>query len=186
VAPLPGDGLAHTRIPEAPVLARDAIKSKSDLAKTTDMQRFVASRANWHARSSHGQKPRYRHTTRLQIAFKTGDRRNVQIWPTGNARNRRTGQATMNGTSRQSAAQRGERRPAGLADGELLHLENMVAHVTRTSAAQPGFDHDYWERRIRAVEDGHELVASQHGRIARLRERLTESARIDLARRPAA
>jgi hypothetical protein len=92
----------------------------------------------------------------------------------------------MNGASRQAAAQRGERRPTGLADNELRHLENMVTQVTRTNAAQPGFDHGYWERRIRAVEDAHELIATQRDRIARLRERLTASPRSDLARRSAA
>jgi hypothetical protein len=42
------------------------------------------------------------------------------------------------------------------------------------------------ERRIRALEDAHELIATQRDRIARLRERLTASPRIDLARRSAA
>ncbi|NML30307.1 hypothetical protein [Paraburkholderia antibiotica] len=79
----------------------------------------------------------------------------------------------MSFTSRQSAAPRGGRRPASLADSQLQHLENMVDYVTRTGATRPDrFDHGYWEQRIRVLEDTHELIASQRSRIARLRGRL--------------
>jgi len=89
------------------------------------------------------------------------------------------GVATMNGTSRPLAAQRGGRRPANLADSELRHLENMVSYVTRKGATQPKFDQGYWEQRVCALEETHELVTSQRNRIARLRRRLTVESGMD-------
>jgi hypothetical protein len=74
--------------------------------------------------------------------------------------------------SGQLAAQRGGRRPASFADGQLRHLENVVGYVTREGAQPDEFDHAYWEQRIRALEDSHELIASQRARVARLRGRL--------------
>ena len=54
------------------------------------------------------------------------------------------------------------------------------------SLSEVAIDAASGERRIRALEDAHELIATQRDRIARLRERLTASPRIDLARRSAA
>jgi hypothetical protein len=94
----------------------------------------------------------------------------------------------MNGTHTGSAAQRGGRGPSSLADSQLDHLENMVDYVARESVAMsmPGFDHRYWEKRIRSLEQTYELVASQHRRMARLRDKLTGAARMELERRAAA
>jgi hypothetical protein len=94
----------------------------------------------------------------------------------------------MSGTIKQPTAQRGGRRPANLVDSQLEHLENMVEYVTRAGTAhlQHGFDHEYWEKRVRLLEDTHELIASQRQRSARLLERLASEARIGLKRRTAA
>ncbi|NKJ51047.1 hypothetical protein CIC12_30860 [Burkholderia sp. SG-MS1] len=94
----------------------------------------------------------------------------------------------MRGTIRQPTAQSGGRRPANLVDSQLEHLENMVEYVTREGAAhlQHGFDREYWEKRVRALEETHELIASQRQRTARLLERLASEARTGLKRRTAA
>lgn len=94
----------------------------------------------------------------------------------------------MNGTNTRPTAQRGGRHPASLVDSQLEHLENMVEYVMRGGAADVlhAFDHKYWEKRIHALEETHELIASQRQRIARLLERLASEARIKLKRRTAA
>ncbi|SIT45399.1 conserved hypothetical protein [Paraburkholderia ribeironis] len=94
----------------------------------------------------------------------------------------------MSGTSRQPTAQSGGRHASSLADSQLEHLENMVEHLTRGGAADVlhGLDHAYWEKRIRALEQTHELIVSQQRRIGRLLERLASEARVELKRRTAA
>jgi hypothetical protein len=93
----------------------------------------------------------------------------------------------MGSRNRQPAAQRGGRRPAGFADSQLQHLETVLSYVTSQAAAQPDeLDHVYWEQRIRALEDSHELIASQRTRVAKLRDMLGVQARVSAARRPAA
>jgi hypothetical protein len=94
----------------------------------------------------------------------------------------------MSGTIRQPTAQRGGRRPASLVDSQLEHLENMVEYVTRGDASSGfyPFDHQYWEKRIRALEETHELIASQRRRVTKLLDRLATGAQIALKRRTAA
>ncbi|WP_233855944.1 hypothetical protein [Paraburkholderia sp. HD33-4] len=93
----------------------------------------------------------------------------------------------MSLTSRQPAVQSGGRLPASVADGQLTHLESVLSYVAREDAARPDeFDHVYWEQRIRALEETHELIASQRTRIARLRGMLDVTARTGVARRTAA
>ncbi|CAN7725541.1 hypothetical protein ACOCG7_12275 [Paraburkholderia sp. DD10] len=80
----------------------------------------------------------------------------------------------MNGTKRQP----GGRYPASLADIQLEHLENMVEYLSREGGA--GVTHplgqDYWEKRIRALEETHELIGSQRQRLTRLLTRLGNEA----------
>jgi hypothetical protein len=85
----------------------------------------------------------------------------------------------MSGTNNQPDAQSGGRRPANLVDSQLEHIENMVEYVSRESEADVlhAFDHEYWEMRIRVLEETHELIASQRKRTARLLERLASEAR---------
>jgi hypothetical protein len=98
------------------------------------------------------------------------------------------GVGKMSGRSKQPTAQSGVRRPASLVDSQLAHIENMVEYVSRESAADvlQAFDHEYWEKRIRALEETHELIASQRQRTARLLERLANEAQIGSKRRTAA
>jgi hypothetical protein len=86
----------------------------------------------------------------------------------------------MSGTNRRSAAQRGGLRPSSLVDSQLQHFECVVEFVTRgdASGAQHTLDHEYWEKRIRALEETHELINSQRQRMARLLARLMTEAQI--------
>lgn len=89
--------------------------------------------------------------------------------------------------NRQPAAQRGGRRPASFADSQLQHLETVLSYVTSQAAAQADeLDHVYWEQRIRALEDTHQLIDSQRARIAKLRDMLGVQPRVGAARRTAA
>lgn len=95
----------------------------------------------------------------------------------------------MNGTNDQPAAGCGGRRPASLVDSQLQHLENMVQYVSREDAGgemeMVRLDHGYWEKRIRALEATHDLIASQRQRVSRLLELLERDARITVKRRTA-
>ena len=68
----------------------------------------------------------------------------------------------------------GALRPARLADEQLDHFENMVQYIMRADAdnALHGFDRQYWEKRIRALADTHELVATQRHRVITLLDQL--------------
>lgn len=94
----------------------------------------------------------------------------------------------MNGTNSQPTAQHGGRRPASLVDSQLEHLEKMVQYVARGDAvsALVPLDHAYWEKRIRALEETHELIASQRKRVIKLLEQLGSEAQVKLRRRTAA
>lgn len=85
----------------------------------------------------------------------------------------------MSRTNTQPAAQHGGRSPASLVDKQLDHLENMVEYVSREGAiaVSHAFDSEYWEKRIRGLEQTYELIGSQRQRIARLLERLARDAR---------
>jgi hypothetical protein len=84
----------------------------------------------------------------------------------------------MSGTEKQPTTRAGGLRSASLADGELDHLERMVQHMTRGEAndAFSKLDHEYWEKRIRALVDTHELVATQRQRVIRLLDLLEREA----------
>jgi hypothetical protein len=94
----------------------------------------------------------------------------------------------VSGTNRQSTAQRGGRHPASLVDSQLDHFENMVGYVSRRQPAEGSlaFDHEYWERRIRALDESYELITSQRQRMAKLLARLAGGPRAALKRRAAA
>jgi len=57
--------------------------------------------------------------------------------------------------------------PAGLADAQIDHMERMVQYWTRAHAglASRGIDHDYWKKRLRALGETYDLVASQRQRL---------------------
>ncbi|MFM0605331.1 hypothetical protein PQR05_12470 [Paraburkholderia sediminicola] len=99
-----------------------------------------------------------------------------------------TGYQKMNGTNKPPPAQRGGRRPANLVDSQLEHLESMVQYVTRGDAVSVlvTLDHEYWEKRVRALEETHELIASQRKRIIKLLDQLGSEAQMKLRRRTAA
>ncbi len=94
----------------------------------------------------------------------------------------------MSGTTREATVQRGGRRPASLVDSQLQHLESMVEYLARGGAAEGGhpLDHEYWEKRLRVLEETHELIASQRRRLSRLSDRLAGELRIGLKERDAA
>jgi hypothetical protein len=109
------------------------------------------------------------------------------MWRDHQADRQDAGVAKMSLTSRQPAAQRGGRRPASFADSQLRHLDSVLVHVTCEGVAHSDeLDHVYWEQRIRALEDTHELVASQRARTAKLRAMLSVKAQVSAARRTAA
>lgn len=98
------------------------------------------------------------------------------------------GTEKMNGTNDQPTAGCGGRRPASMVDSQLEHLESMIQYLTRGDAdsAVSRLDHEYWEKRIRALEETHDLVASQRRRVIMLLELLQREARIAVRRCTAA
>jgi hypothetical protein len=94
----------------------------------------------------------------------------------------------MSGTNNQPTAQRGGRRPSSLVDSQLEHLENMVQYLTRGGAVSVlvPLDHEYWEKRIRVLEETHELIASQRKRVIKLLDQLGSEAQMKPTRRTAA
>ncbi|HZZ02365.1 hypothetical protein [Paraburkholderia sp.] len=98
-----------------------------------------------------------------------------------------TGYQKMNGTNKPSPALRG-RRSANLVDSQLEHLESMVQYVTRGDAVSVlvTLDHEYWEKRVRTLEETHELIASQRKRVIKLLDQLGSEAQMKLRRRTAA
>jgi hypothetical protein len=94
----------------------------------------------------------------------------------------------MSGKSVQPSAQRGARQPASLVDGQLQHLESVVEYMTRDDASSRFYalDHEYWEKRIRALEDTYELLASQRQRVAKLLDKLASEVQRALKRPNAA
>jgi hypothetical protein len=92
-------------------------------------------------------------------------------------------------TANQESTDRPERlRPAGTADSKLDHLERMVNHVTRADAQGMAsqLDHEYWEKRIRALMGTHDLIATQRHRVIKLLDRLEREALFRLRTRTAA
>jgi hypothetical protein len=94
----------------------------------------------------------------------------------------------MSGTNNQPTAQRGGRRPSSLVDSQLAHLENMVQYLARGDAVSVlvPLDHEYWEKRIRVLEETHELIASQRKRVIKLLDQLGSEAQTKPRRRTAA
>ncbi|MFP3566291.1 hypothetical protein SB772_19040 [Paraburkholderia sp. SIMBA_030] len=94
----------------------------------------------------------------------------------------------MNGTNNQPGAGRGGRRPASMVDSQLEHLEGMIQYLTRGDADSAGqrLHREYWEKRIRALEETHDLVAIQRRRIITLLDRLQREAHIAVRRRTVA
>ncbi|MFM0350617.1 hypothetical protein [Paraburkholderia sp. RL17-347-BIC-D] len=86
----------------------------------------------------------------------------------------------MSGTNMQPTVQRGARRPTSLVDSQLQHFENVVEYLTRGDASGGLYplDHEYWEKRIRALEETYELIASQRHRLTRLLDRLASEAQM--------
>ena len=86
----------------------------------------------------------------------------------------------MSGTNMQPTVQRGARRPASLVDSQLQHFENVVEYLTRGDASGGLYplDHEYWEKRIWALEESYELIASQRHRLTRLLDRLASEAQM--------
>jgi len=84
----------------------------------------------------------------------------------------------MNATNKQPTTEVGGLRPASLADSELDHLERIVQYVTRSDKTSDvcQLDHEYWEKRVRALGDTHDLVATQRRRVVRLLELLEREA----------
>lgn len=97
------------------------------------------------------------------------------------------GYGKMSATNKRPSAPRGGRHPASLVDSQLEHLENMVQYMTRDAAGvMQALDHEYWEKRIRELEETHELIVSQRKRIKTLLDRLGSEAQMKLGRRTAA
>ncbi|WNC92412.1 hypothetical protein RI103_29545 [Paraburkholderia sp. FT54] len=90
------------------------------------------------------------------------------------------GVSKMSGTNRQPTGQRGARHPASLVDSQLQHLENVMEYLARGDASSGLYplDHEYWEKRVRALEETHELIASQRQRLTKLLGRLASEAQM--------
>ncbi|CAG9253351.1 hypothetical protein [Paraburkholderia unamae] len=72
--------------------------------------------------------------------------------------------------------------PAALADTQLDHVERMVQYFTRNEgAAVSGFDYAYWRKRLRAVAETYDLVATQRRRIVGLLDHLEREALLSVA-----
>jgi hypothetical protein len=80
----------------------------------------------------------------------------------------------MSGTINRPTARRGGLRPASLVDSQLEHLESMVRYLKRgdSDSVLDRLDREYWEKRIRALAETHDLVASQQRRVSKLLDRL--------------
>ena len=71
--------------------------------------------------------------------------------------------------------------PAALADTQLDHVERMVQHYAHNGdAAVKGFDYAYWRKRLRAVAETYDLVATQRSRIVGLLDKLERDALLSL------
>ncbi|MEM5383876.1 hypothetical protein VSR68_09760 [Paraburkholderia phymatum] len=73
-------------------------------------------------------------------------------------------------TKAESATDVAARQSASLADAELDHLERMVQYIVRRTEADDTddtsrLDYEYWGKRLRALTQTHDLVATQRQRI---------------------
>ncbi|SPB15274.1 hypothetical protein NOV72_02500 [Caballeronia novacaledonica] len=78
---------------------------------------------------------------------------------------KRSADATPNPAFRQ-------RRPAQLAEGELKHLEMILASFVEGSAASDRLPTKYWDMRIAQLDAQYDLVPSQSHRVATLQRKL--------------
>ncbi|MEM5436549.1 hypothetical protein [Paraburkholderia diazotrophica] len=67
----------------------------------------------------------------------------------------------------ESATDVAARQSASQADAELDHLERMVQYIVRRTEADDTsrLDYEYWGKRLRALTQTHDLVATQRQRI---------------------
>ena len=82
----------------------------------------------------------------------------------------------------------GRRLPARLADEQLDYFERVVQVVTQPDAdfASSQFDRDYWEKRIRALTQTHDLLTTQQRRVFGLLDQLERHALTNTRTRTAA
>jgi hypothetical protein len=94
----------------------------------------------------------------------------------------------MSVTNKEQATRTAGLLPARLADDQLDHFECMVQHIIREDAdgALHGFDHKYWEKRIRALVETHDLVTTQRYRVMMLLDLLERNALVRTRNRTAA
>jgi hypothetical protein len=90
-------------------------------------------------------------------------------------------------TSTATSADVATLRSASLADVELGHLERMVQYVVRRTQTDDAsrLDFDYWAKRLRALAQTYDLVATQRQRVIVLLD-LLERETLYQARRAAA
>jgi hypothetical protein len=69
-----------------------------------------------------------------------------------------------------SAAARASLKPARAADAQLDHLEHMITAFAKSNDRAPlgCLDQAYWRRRLGALADESDLVATQRARVLRL------------------
>ncbi|WP_321797265.1 hypothetical protein [Caballeronia sp. J97] len=65
-----------------------------------------------------------------------------------------------------------QRRPAQLAERELLHLEMILASFVEGGAASERLTAKYWDKRITQLDAEYDLVPSQSQRVALLHRKL--------------
>ncbi|MDR5745826.1 MULTISPECIES: hypothetical protein [Caballeronia] len=65
-----------------------------------------------------------------------------------------------------------QRRPAQLAEGELKHLERILASFVEGSTSSDRLPARYWNMRISQLDEDYDLVPSQSHRVASLQRKL--------------
>ncbi|SAK53253.1 hypothetical protein AWB76_01828 [Caballeronia temeraria] len=65
-----------------------------------------------------------------------------------------------------------QRRPAQLAEGELKHLEMILASFVEGSTASDRLPAHYWDMRVAQLDAEYDLVPSQSQRVASLQRKL--------------
>src|SRR5690348_5668941 len=78
----------------------------------------------------------------------------------------------MRSTDARTASDSRQRRPAQLAEGELKHLESILACFVEGSAAPGRLPTKYWDMRVAQLDSEYELVPSQSHRVASLQRKL--------------
>jgi hypothetical protein len=65
-----------------------------------------------------------------------------------------------------------QRRPAQMAERELLHLELVLANFVECGAEQNRLPTKYWDMRVAQLDTDYDLVPSQSQRVATLQRKL--------------